>query len=143
MRYRWRWIPIVGCQRTPLAAELVNCKFVFVKLKPSLAPVICHVGILLCSHERNYFRDSNPPVLAGNLPFLGIISVLPFSLQNLLFFVFSKKSQICYTYSLKSSKNSTSNASLLKQLKKPERTVKNQDRLLRCGLYKRPNVIAM
>ena len=33
-------------------------------------------------------RDSNPPVLAGNLPLLGIISVLPFSLQNLPFYRF-------------------------------------------------------
>ena len=45
-------------------------------------------------------------------------------------FLFSlKKSQICYTYSLKSTKNSTSNTSSLKQLKQPERIVKNQDRL--------------
>ena len=45
-------------------------------------------------------------------------------------FLFSSKtSQICYTYSLKLSKNSTSNASLLKQLEKPERIVKIQDRL--------------
>ena len=45
------------------------------------------------------------------------------------FLFFSKTSQICYTYYLKLSKNSTSNASLLKQLKKSERTVKIQDRL--------------
>ena len=40
------------------------------------------------------------------------------------------------TNSLKSSKNSASNTSLLKQLKKPERTVKIQDKYVRCGLYK-------
>ena len=45
------------------------------------------------------------------------------------FLFFFKTSQICYTYYLKLSKNSTSNASLLKQLKKSERTVKIQDRL--------------
>ena len=44
-------------------------------------------------------------------------------------YCFLPKSQICYTYSLKSIKNSTSNGSLLKQLKKPERIVKIQDRL--------------
>ena len=45
------------------------------------------------------------------------------------FLFFSKTSQICYTYYLKLSKNSTSNASLLKQLKKSEKTVKIQDKL--------------
>ena len=38
-----------------------------------------------------FCRDSNPPVSAGNLPFLGIISALPFSLQNLPFFCFFRK----------------------------------------------------
>ena len=78
-----------------------------------------------------YFRDPSPLVLGENLPFLGpIFSFLPFLPQNLPFFLFSsKKSLICYTYSLKSSKNSTSNASLLKQLKKPERVVKIQDKV--------------
>ena len=37
------------------------------------------------------YRDSNPPVLARNLLFLGIIFVLPFSLQNLPFFVFFER----------------------------------------------------
>ena len=45
-------------------------------------------------------RDSNPPVLAGNLPFLGIVSVLQFSLQNLPFFVFfEKESNLSYLFS--------------------------------------------
>ena len=75
-------------------------------------------------------RDSNPPVLARNLPFLGIVSALPFLLQNLPFFLFSsKKNQICYTYSLKSSKNSASSTSSLKQQKKSETIVKIQERL--------------
>ena len=56
-------------------------------------------------------KYSNPPVLAGNLPFSGIISILPFSLQNLPFFVFLEKSKICYSYCPKFSKNSTLNAS--------------------------------
>ena len=56
-------------------------------------------------------RYSNPPVLAGNLPFSGIIFILPFSLQNLPFFVFLEKSKICYSYCPKFSKNSTLNAS--------------------------------
>ena len=56
----------------------------------------------------------HPPVFASKPP------IFMFSL---------KKSQICYTYSLKSSQNSTSNVSLLKQLNKPDRIVKNQDRL--------------
>ena len=46
------------------------------------------------------FRDSNPPVLAGNLPFLGIISALPFSLQNLPFFAFfENESNLLYLFS--------------------------------------------
>ena len=45
-------------------------------------------------------RDSNPPVLAGNLLFLEIISILPFSLQNLPFFVFfEKESNLLYLFS--------------------------------------------
>ena len=84
--------------------------------------IINHLCVLvISSHKLSLHRDSSPPVLAGNLPFLGIISILPFSLQNVPFLFSSKRSQICYTYSLKLSKNSTSNASLLKQPKKPER----------------------
>ena len=69
-----------------------------------------------CMIFLNYRRDSNPPVLARNLPFsgivsvlpfslqnlpfLGIISVLPFSLQNLPFFVFfEKESNLLYLFS--------------------------------------------
>ena len=81
------------------------------------------------SRKPPVFRDRfRPPVYALKPP---------------VFLFSSKKSQICYTYSLKSSKNSASNASLLKQLKKPERIAKIQDRYVRCGLYKLPNVIAM
>ena len=36
-------------------------------------------------------RDSNPTVLARNLPFLGIISVLPFLLLNFPLFCFPRK----------------------------------------------------
>ena len=39
-------------------------------------------------------------------------------------------SQICRTYSSKLSKNSTSNASVLQQLKKPDKLVKIQGSLL-------------
>ena len=39
--------------------------------------------------------NSNPPVLARNLLFVGFISVLPFLLQNLPVFVFLEKDQIC------------------------------------------------
>ena len=46
------------------------------------------------------YRDSNPPVLAGNLPFLGIVSTLLFSFQNLPFFVlFEKESDLLYLFS--------------------------------------------
>ena len=41
-----------------------------------------------------------PEVLAGNLPFLGIVSALPFLLQNLPFFVFfEKESNLLYLFS--------------------------------------------
>ena len=50
-------------------------------------------------------RESNPSVLAGSLPFLGIIFVLPFSLQNLPFFVFIKKSKFALYLISKLSKN--------------------------------------
>ena len=65
-----------------------------------------------------------PSVLAGNR-----FRPLVFTPKLPGFCFFLKTSQICYTYYLKLSKNSTSKASLLKQLKKSERTVKIQDRL--------------
>ena len=66
---------------------------------------------------------------------------LPFLLQNLPFLFSLKRSKTCYSYSRKSGKNITSNASLqLKQLKKTNIIAKIQD-YVHCGLYKGPNVI--
>ena len=42
-------------------------------------------------YTRHSIRDSNPPVLARNLPFLGIIFVLPFLLLNFPLFCFPRK----------------------------------------------------
>ena len=80
--------------------------------------------------EKNYRQRFHPSRFSRKPPvFLGSFPPYRFRFKTSRFMFSLKKSQICYTYSLKSRKNSASNASLLMQLKKPERIVKIQDRL--------------
>ena len=81
--------------------------------------------------EKNYRQRFHPFRFSRKPPvFLGSFPPYRFHFKTSCFFVFfEKESNLLYLFSEIEKKNSASNASLLMQLKKPERIVKIQDRL--------------